>query len=122
MLRRGLILAAFMASVALAPGAFARPATVDSPAGQAGRAAITLARQTGTSIIIADSAIAQRRVPAIRGRMEPHEAARRLALAAGGQAVRAGDNGWRIVPTVAQPHRRAASPAGPPQTPVAPPP
>jgi iron complex outermembrane recepter protein len=122
MMRRGLVLAALGASLAIAPAAFARPVTVDSPAGQAGRAAITLARQTGTSIIIADGTVAQRRVPAIRGRMEGYEAARRLAEAAGGRAVRAGDSGWRIVAAPAQPQRPAPAPRVQPVTAPPPPP
>lgn len=89
--------------LAWAGPAAARPVLVDSPAGQAGRAAIALARQTGGSIVIADRALAQRRVPAIRGRMEPHEAARRLAQASGGRLVRAGENAWRIVAAVPAP-------------------
>lgn len=128
--RAALLATALLATLSLPMAALARPATVDSPAGQAGRAAIAIARQTGTSIIITDSAIALRRVPAIRGRMEPHEAARRLAEAAGGRAVRVGDSGWRIVaaPDVARPLDRVASrstqpaptPAEPPALPPEP--
>ncbi len=112
-----LILPAVLGSLMLAVPAVARPVTVDSPAGQAGRAAIALARQTGTSIIIADSGLAQARVPAIRGRMEPHEAARRLAEAAGGRAVQAGASGWRIVPA---PQPRRTLRRAPPVAPVTP--
>ncbi|MFC3098978.1 TonB-dependent receptor [Alteraurantiacibacter palmitatis] len=94
--------------------AFARPVLVDSPAGQAGRAAIALARQTGGSIVIADRALAERRVPAIRGRMEPHEAARRLAQASGGRLVRAGDGAWRIIPAAPAAASRANAAPSPP--------
>lgn len=130
MRRSALIGAAMLALLSFPAAVSARPATVDSPAGQAGRAAIALARQTGTSIVITESRIAQRRVPAIRGRMEPHEAVRQLAQAAGGHAVRVGESGWRIVPAAAAVPRRdgrtpspAASPApSPAPSPPFPPP
>ncbi|RIV82552.1 hypothetical protein D2V17_14615, partial [Aurantiacibacter xanthus] len=64
-------------ALAMAGPLLAHPVMVDSAAGTAGRAAIAIARQTGTSIVIADAPIASRRVPPIRGQMDAAEAARR---------------------------------------------
>src|SRR5690606_31552697 len=86
-------LAAIVASVP----AQAESARVDAPAGRAADVAATIARQTGTSIVIVDRAVANRKVPAVRGRLEPREAVERLARAAGAQAFPAGPNGWRLV-------------------------
>ena len=86
-------LAAIVASVP----AQAESARVDAPAGRAADVAATIARQTGTSIVIVDRAVANRKVPAVRGRLDPREAVERLARAAGAQAVPAGPNGWRLV-------------------------
>lgn len=100
------------ATLAIAAPAYAADRAVDVAAGKAGAAAIALARQTGTSIVIADRAIAERSVPAIRGRMSAERAVRRLASAVGGQAVAAGPSAWRIVaaPTRPQVARLAAAP------------
>lgn len=75
----------------------ARDSAIDVAAGFASTAAIAIARQTGTSIVITDRKVAGRTVPAIRGRMSAEQAVRRLARAAGGQVVRAGPDAWRIV-------------------------
>jgi hypothetical protein len=56
-----------------------------------------LARQTGTSIVIADAAVAGRRVGPIVGRMSAADAVKRLARAAGAQALRVGSLAWRLV-------------------------
>lgn len=88
--------------------ALAESADVDAPAGTTARAAIAIARQTGTSIVVADKALGARPVPAIRGRMSADEAVRRLANAAGLHAIRAGGNGWRLVPV------RTPAPPAPP--------
>ncbi len=85
------------AGVIVAFPAHARDAMVDIAAGRVGVVAITLARQTGTSIIVADRAIADRFVPPIRGTMSAERAVRQLASAAGGKAVPAGPSAWRIV-------------------------
>ena len=119
---------AALVGLSIAGPLLARPVMVDSAAGTAGRAAIAIARQTGTSIVIADAPIASRRVPPIRGQMEAEEAARRLAQAAGGRAVRAGSAGWRIVaiPKAPQPRNAAqrrqhpTSVSRPPPAPVQP--
>jgi len=112
-----------LGAVLIAAPLLARPVMVDSAAGSAGRAAIEIARQTGTSIVIADAPLARRRVPSIRGRMEADEAAHRLAQAAGGRAVRAGNAGWRIVamPT-APPQRRGSAQSARTPRPTLPPP
>lgn len=71
-------------------------AAVATREGAMGDAAIELARQTGTSIVIADPALARRRIPALRGRMAPHVAVARLARAAGARAVPVGPAAWRL--------------------------
>ncbi|WP_121114444.1 TonB-dependent receptor [Croceibacterium ferulae] len=72
-------------------------AAVDVPAGTAGQAAIAIARQSGTSVVI-DPALAGRRVRAVRGRHSAGDAVRRLADAIGGRAIAVGAGAWRIVP------------------------
>jgi len=84
------------ATLAMPVTAFAQEATVDVRAGSAGQVAIELARQTRSSIIVADPVVAQRMVPAIRGRMAAAEAVRRLARKAGGRAVAVAPGAWRI--------------------------
>jgi outer membrane receptor protein involved in Fe transport len=59
--------------------------------------AITLARQTGSSIVIAERELADRRVPAIRGRFSAAAAVERLARSAGARAIPAGANSWRLI-------------------------
>lgn len=92
------IAAAFVAMPATAlPGiALADEVAVATRAGPVGEAAIELARQTRSSIVVADPALARRMVPALKGRMNADEAVRRLARAAGARAVPAGKGAWRI--------------------------
>lgn len=94
-MRRGWLLLPALLAIALP--ARAEPVQVDAPAGRAGDAAIVLARQTGSSIVIADARLAERSVAAIRGRMGAEEAVRRLASALDARAVPAGTAGWRLV-------------------------
>lgn len=98
------------ALLATAIPARAEPVRVDAPAGRAADVAIVLARQTGSSIVIADGALADRRIGAIRGRMAAADAVRRLARVLGAEAVPAGAGGWRLV-RAAQPPRAAAAAA-----------
>lgn len=113
MIRRAPWIAAALVAAPLP--AQAQPAAVSTRAGPAGDVAIELARQTGTSIIVADALVARRRVPAIRGTMDAAEAVRRLASAAGGRLVPIGRTAWRIEaappPRAAAAARRAAAPA-----------
>src|SRR5690606_18112888 len=85
-------------------------------AGRASDVAIVIARQTGTSIVVADAGIANRRVGAIRGTMDAGDAVKRLARAAGARAVPAGPSAWRLLPAP-QPTRvaRASAPARQPK-------
>lgn len=101
------------ACVASAP-AYAEEVTVSAPAGQADQAAIVIARQTGTSIVITDRVIAKRTVTAIRGKFSAQEAVARLARAAGARAVPAGSSGWRLVAAQAAAPRRAPAPTSRP--------
>lgn len=86
-----------VAAVAIASPAQAKRTAIDVPAGRAGDSAESIARQTGTSIVIADPKVAERRVPAIRGHYSTAEAVKRLARAAGAKAVPVGTVGWRLV-------------------------
>ena len=104
-------LLAVSAAIVATPAAAER-VRIDVPAGRAADAAIAIARQTGTSIVIADPDVAERRVRAIRGRMEPHVAIRKLARLARARAVPAGNYGWRLL-AQAEPRRRPASAARP---------
>jgi iron complex outermembrane receptor protein len=93
-------------ALAVPAAAQARDVAVATPSGSAAQAAIVLARQTRTSIVIADANIARRAVAPMRGRMTAGEAVRRLARAAGGRAVAAAPGAWRI--EAAAPMQRTA--------------
>jgi outer membrane receptor protein involved in Fe transport len=112
------------AIVATAPAA-AEGVRIDAPAGRAADLAVAIARQTGSSIVIADRGVANRRVPAIRGTLTAEQAVARLARSAGARAVPAGSNGWRLVAVTSPaqaPRRRAQPRPGPaPAPPEAPP-
>ncbi|MBO9725387.1 MAG: TonB-dependent receptor [Novosphingobium sp.] len=84
------------AAMAMPLPVLAREADVATRAGTASEAVVDLARQTGTSIVIADPAIARRAIPALRGRMDVAEALSRLARAAGARAVPVGRSAWRL--------------------------
>ncbi|KQM13375.1 TonB-dependent receptor [Novosphingobium sp. Leaf2] len=97
-MHRGVLIAAAATALPLAlpAPALAGENAVATRAGRAGEVAIELARQTGSSIIVADAQVANRAVPAVRGRMAPAEAVRRLARAAGGRAIAVAPGAWRI--------------------------
>ncbi|MGQ7828555.1 TonB-dependent receptor domain-containing protein [Altererythrobacter sp. Z27] len=105
------LLPAFIAPLAalLAVSANARDVEIAVPAGKAGDAAVMIAQQTGSSVVITDRALAKRRVPAIRGTLSAEEAIQQLASAANATAVRIGQSSWRLVPVKAS-TRRAAQP------------
>lgn len=86
-----------IAALAAGAPAQAQGIAVSAPPGRAGESAAAIARQTGTSIV-ADSAVASRAVPAIRGHLTPSEAVARLARAARARAVQVGSGAWRLVP------------------------
>lgn len=111
-----------LAACVVSAPAHAEQVAVSAPAGQVGQAAIVIARQTGTSIIISDSAIAKRTVSAIRGRFTVQEAVARLASAAGARAVPAGSRGWRLVAVQTAVPRPAPTPAPRPAPAASPPP
>ncbi|HEX5644384.1 MAG TPA: TonB-dependent receptor [Erythrobacter sp.] len=99
----------------LAVPAQARDVAISVPAGTAGDAAVAIAQTTGTSVVITDRALANRRIPAIRGSFSTEAAIERLARAANATAVRTGRNSWRLVPA-----RQLAQRAQRPVRPVAP--
>ncbi len=74
----------------------ARDRAIDVPAGTVADSAIVLARQTGTSIVVGDPAVAKRRAAPIRGRMTTKEAVRRLASSAAAKAVPIDGGAWRL--------------------------
>ncbi|WP_231958933.1 TonB-dependent receptor [Altererythrobacter sp. B11] len=94
--------------------------TLDVPAGSAADAAVVIARQTGISIVIADSAVAKRRVGPWRGTFTPQQAVERLARAAGARAIPVGTLGWRLVAREAGASPRRAAPSAPPPPPPPP--
>ncbi|GFE73518.1 TonB-dependent receptor [Novosphingobium sp. TCA1] len=100
----------------------AREDVVVTRAGTAGQAVVELARQTGTSIVIADPAVARRTIPAMRGRMEVAEALGRLARAAGARVVAVGPSAWRLeaapAPAMAARPIRETARATPPRPPI----
>ena len=95
MVRAGLLL--FPLAALCAAPALAREASVNVPGGALEDVALELARQTGSSIVIADRELARKPVGAIRGRISASEAVAELARAAGARPIRAGSNGWRLV-------------------------
>ncbi|HUD27980.1 MAG TPA: TonB-dependent receptor [Novosphingobium sp.] len=121
-MRRGsLIAATVLAMPLLTPGtALSRESAVSTRPGLAGAVAIELARQTGSSIVVADPVVANRIVPALNGRMAPGEAVRRLAQSAGGRAIAVAPGSWRI--EAAAPSRPRAAPTSPPRSTGATPP
>lgn len=105
------------ALAAIASPALAREAQVDAPAGRLEDVAVAVARQTGSSIVIADRLLAARRVGAIRGRMSAREAGERLARAARARLVGAGANAFRIEPAPAAPLAAVVRRPPPPRPP-----
>ncbi|HXH14994.1 MAG TPA: TonB-dependent receptor [Sphingomonas sp.] len=99
------VAALFVATPALAGPLTTRAPAVDLPAGRLGDAVLALGRQSGTSIVIGDSGLWARRVPAVRGRMTARAALERLAVATNADVVAAGAVGWRLVPRAAPPPR-----------------
>ena len=106
--------------IGLAGPAHAGGPTVDLAAGPLGQAVLTLARQSGTTIVVADPVLWTRTVPAIRGRLTVAQAIERLARAANAEPRRIGF-GWRLVARAArsprtparrpEPHPRPAVPS-----------
>lgn len=91
-------IAAIVATTALAaPAAAQAPVAVSLPAGTLGNAVLALGRQARVTITVPDEALWRRRVPSISGRMTAHEAAERLARAAGATLEPIGAGSWRIV-------------------------
>lgn len=86
-----------LAAAAISAPAQAQSVRVDAPAGRAAEVAVAIARQTGSSIVVADRKVANREVPAVRGQMTAAQAIARLARAAGAKAVASGSNSWRLV-------------------------
>lgn len=95
------------ALVASAP-ALAQSVPVNVPAGRAGDVAAEIARQTGTSIVVTDRSLANRKVPAIRGQLTADQAIDRLATAAGARVLEVGHQSWRLVPAATNGARRSA--------------
>ncbi|MEE4451145.1 TonB-dependent receptor [Novosphingobium resinovorum] len=106
MLRPVWIAAAVLAMPATAFAGEARH--IETRSGSAGQVAIEIARQTGSSVVVADPAVARRMVPAMRGRMDAAEAVRRLARSIGGRAVPVAPGAWRIEAAPPAPLRPAA--------------
>jgi outer membrane receptor protein involved in Fe transport len=113
--------AAFFLTLSPAAQAAAQRQPIDVRAGRLGDAIIALGQQTGSSIGVRDPALAARRVPAVRGRLGPEEALRKLLAGSGTRAVTLGPRTFLVVAAPrAQPKRRAA-PKRPPPRPLPPP-
>lgn len=115
-----------MASVAIVQPLHARDTQIATRAGPVGNVAAEVARQTGTSIVVVDRAIAKRRIGAIRGRMSTAEAVQRIARAANARAVQVSPLAWRLEaqPRMSQQQRSdlaASLPKGKPPPPPPPP-
>lgn len=81
----------------------------DIPAGRLGDALVALGQQAGVSVGIADPALADRRVGALRGRMTVAAALDRLTRGNGARAVAIDGRTWRVVPgRAARPSQRMA--------------
>ncbi|MBX7481943.1 TonB-dependent receptor [Qipengyuania qiaonensis] len=96
----------------------ARDRSLDISPGTVAESAIAIARQTGTSIVVSDPAIARRRAPRIRGRMSASEAVRRLADSVGARAIAIDNSSWRLEPQLrrtARSARAAGTPASQPR-------
>ncbi len=91
------VVAALVPALIWAAPAVAGPRVIDLPAGRLGDAVLTLARQSGSSIVVADPRLWGRPVPAIRGPMTARQALDRLAKATDADVVQVGSVGWRIV-------------------------
>ncbi|WP_371819584.1 TonB-dependent receptor [Erythrobacter sp. 3-20A1M] len=76
--------------------AMARKADLAVPGGTLSEVAIAVARKTGSSIVIADRAVARRRVAGVHGRMDAAAAVDAIARRNGLKAVRVGTNAWRL--------------------------
>lgn len=85
------------AALVMAAPVHARTISISVPAGTLSEAAIELARQSGTSIIVTGQGAGQRRVSAIQGRMSVQAAVERLARSAKMKAVRIAPSTWRLV-------------------------
>ena len=99
---------AFAMVAALATPAAAEDMAIDAPAGSVADAAIAIARQTGTSIMVPDKAVSRRKAPRIRGRMTTREAVQRLARSVNARAVPLRGGAWRIEPAPRQLARKPA--------------
>lgn len=93
-MRRAVLIAGAM--LVVSGSAYAQEVVVATRPGSVQDVAIELARQTRSSIVVADPRIARQKVPALRGRMDAGEAVRRLAKSAGGRLVSVGPGAWRI--------------------------
>ncbi|MFT3965160.1 MAG: TonB-dependent receptor, partial [Sphingobium sp.] len=90
-------MAIFASSAVLAAEqAKAEPVSIDVPAGPLASAISTLSRQ-GRISVAAQGSLPRIEVPAVRGRMEPGEALRRLLAKSGWRARKAGPSLWQIV-------------------------
>ncbi|MBI1403887.1 MAG: TonB-dependent receptor plug domain-containing protein [Porphyrobacter sp.] len=116
---RPLVPLAALAALTLAAPLSAKVADLAVPDGTLSDVAIAVARATDATIVIADPAVARRKVPGIRGRMNADAAVRRIARASGLRAVKVAPGAWRLVAPPPAPRPR---PAPAPRPAIAPPP
>ncbi|MFC0589699.1 TonB-dependent receptor [Novosphingobium aquiterrae] len=94
--------------VAIAAPAQANEARLDVPKGRLGDAAVAAAQQTGSTIVVVDENLSNRKVGPLRGTMTARQAAERLARASGGHLVVVNGAAFRIERAPTTPPRLAA--------------
>lgn len=95
--RAELLIVTALVTATSTPVCGAERQTIDIAPGTLGPAAIALGRQAGVSIGMSDQSLASIRTPAVKGRISPEAALRRLLAGTGAKALRIGGDGWRIV-------------------------
>ena len=110
--RHAVTLVALTALACTAPLS-ARDADLAIPPGRLSDVAIAVARETDSSIVIADPRLARKRVAGIRGRMNAASAVKQLARASGMRAVKVGPGQWRLVVAPPRPRPRGKVPPTP---------
>jgi len=111
------VIVSVLSAALVAEPAQAKPAQIDVPAGVLADALKTLSRQARISIAV-EGALPRIAVPAVKGRLEPREALRRLLAGTRWHARQAGPSLWQLVraptPVRARPAERPAPAPTPP--------
>lgn len=104
-----------LALLVCAQSAASQTLSVDLPPGTVGQQVMSLGRHARISIVVPDTGLWARRVPALRGRMSTKAALRLIAARADAELEPIGSLGWRLRPSVARARPRLRPrPARPP--------